>query len=93
MTAIRQQRDPMQATSGLDDYVTSSKVAYSNLNRIPTIKMEDKRHLKYQPHASRAKNFDIGEVKTIENIDTREKLIRDLDTGMSPFMKNQNDHM
>ena len=89
MTAIRQQRDPMQAT-GLSDYVTTSKVAYSNINRIPTIKMEENKYLKWKPTANK---FNSGEEKVVQNFDTREKLIKDLDTGMTPFMKNQNDHM
>ena len=54
MTAIRQQRDPMQVT-GLSDYVTTSKVAYSNINRIPTIKMEENKYLKYRPAANNFK--------------------------------------
>ena len=29
----------------------------------------------------------------VQNYESREKEIKDLDTGMSPFMKNQNDHM
>ena len=39
------------------------------------------------------KNFDQNDERMIREFDTREKMIRDLDTGMSPFMKNQNDHM
>ena len=79
----------MQVT-GLSDYVTTSKVAYSNINRIPTIKMEENKYLKYRPAAN---NFRAEEEKVVQNFGTREKLIKDLDTGMSPFMKNQNDHM
>ena len=81
----------MQAT-GLSDYVTSSKLAYANASRIPTIKMEENKYLKYRPPVG-SNNFDSGQEKIIQNFDTREKLIKDLDTGMSPFMKNQNDHM
>ena len=29
----------------------------------------------------------------VQNFENREKEIKDLDTGMSPFMKNQNEHM
>ena len=74
----------MQAT-GLSDYVTSSKIAFQNAGRIPTIKPQDNKHLKYR---SELKNFDQNDERVIRDFDTREKQIKDLDTGMSPFMKN-----
>ena len=52
--------------------------------------MADIKHLRYRPDA---KKFDAGEESLIQNFDNRNNVIRDLDTGMSPFMKNQNDHM
>ena len=35
-----------------------------------------------------ARRFDANDESLIQNFDNREKLIKDLDTGMSPFMKN-----
>ena len=52
--------------------------------------MEDKKHILFKPDYKR---FDAGEESQIQNFENRGKQIHDLDTGMSPFMKNQNDHM
>lgn len=71
MTSIKRHRDPMNAT-GIDDYVTASKIAFSNANRIPTVKIEDNKHLRYRPNANR---FDKDEENLIQNYDNRGKLI------------------
>ena len=65
-TAVR--RDPMQAT-GLDDYVTASAIAYKN-NKIPTMQMEDKKHILFKPDYKR---FDAGEESQIQNFENRGK--------------------
>ena len=57
MTSLRQANNPMEAT-GLDDYVTANNIAFSNANRIPTVKREENIHLKYRPDA---KKFNAGE--------------------------------
>ena len=45
--------------------------------------------MRYKPEV---KNFDQYDTKHIQNYEDRERTIKELDTGMSPFMKNQNDH-
>ena len=82
-------RDTGQAT-GMSDYVTANNLAYANNNRIPVVKVQENKHLLYRPGANA---FNSGETNVIHAMEDRDKLIKELDTGMSPFMKNQNDHM
>ena len=71
-------------------YVSQSALAYNNSQqRIPVVSQKELSHLRYRPEA---KNFDRGETKQIADFESRERTIQELDTGMSPFMKNQNDH-
>lgn len=73
------------AATGLSDYITAANIAYNGNARIPVIKMQDNAHLRYRPGQNQ---FDVGDEQMIQKFDDRDKLIRDLDTGMSPFMKN-----
>ena len=56
---------------------------------MPVISQKELTHLRYRPDA---KNFDDQDAKLVQNFEDRGQHIRELDTGMSPFMKNQNDH-
>ena len=55
---------------------------------VPTISQQELQYLRYRPEV---KNFDDGDTTLIRNYENRERAIKDLDTGMSPFMKNQNE--
>ena len=72
------------AKTGLDIYATASKATYSNQGA-PVISQEELKFLRYRPEA---KNFDHNEAKQVKTYEDRERRIKDLDTGMSPFMKN-----
>ena len=79
------------SSTGLDIYATASKATYTNhaARGIPVISQDELKHLRYR---SDAKKFDEIEKNQVRNFEDRERRIKDLDTGMSPFMKNQNDH-
>lgn len=64
---------------------TSSTPAHGN--QIPTMSHKEIQFMRYRPEA---KAFDADETRAVQNFDDRSNVIKEINTAISPFMKNQN---
>ena len=80
----------MQNAGGSSDYVSASALAFSANKHIPTVSRSE---LKFQRYRPEAKNFDDFDKKQVTDFEDQSGAIKESDTGMTPFIKNQNEYL
>ena len=84
---VGQHRNNGLSSDQNNNYLSANQIAYGQ--KIPVVNQKELKYVLFKPET---KNFDTEDAWRVREFDDREKVIKDLDNAMSPFMKNQNEH-